>query len=292
MASPVERIFPPLSVGLGGSRIYSAPPPLYVTGEDYVRAIAVSVLGGLSVQIHARLVTTDGATVAHGWSLPTIADRLPAAREFHAGVGSLLNVTAAMAKGQGVFGPTYIVVQVVRGRGDAATVLATILAGYVTDIQALGFPGSPITLSTEVAGFLRMLTGTAPAAGAEISEAVPSNARWRLLRLFAFFQTTAAAGNRIVRLKFVAGGAGSAFVTHTTVQGPSTTTFYTWAPGLALAYDAAGLAATAPLPHDPLLAASSTFQTDTFGLQAGDLWSTPQFAVREWFEVAGALTFV
>jgi hypothetical protein len=64
----------------------------------------------------------------------------------------------------------------------------------------LAFPGVPIASPLDGGGALRSIAGTTPGAGAEISETVPTGARWELLAFQATFVTSAAAANRVPQL--------------------------------------------------------------------------------------------
>jgi hypothetical protein len=82
-----------------------------------------------------------------------------------------------------------------------------LLQGYVTDTSRLSFPGSPIRSSIEGPGVLRSITGTNPAANAEISETVPTNARWRVHAIRFTLVTDANVANREVALTLDDGAA-------------------------------------------------------------------------------------
>ncbi|TAL44758.1 MAG: hypothetical protein EPN91_03755 [Salinibacterium sp.] len=110
------------------------------------------------------------------------ANRTATVKLFALGTGYLLNLTAFVTGPSSVLiGQVYVKVQMIRGLTGATYLLGTLLAGYITTTQALGFPGSPIMLSTEGEPALRTILGTNQGVGNAISEVVPTGARWELL---------------------------------------------------------------------------------------------------------------
>jgi hypothetical protein len=101
-----------------------------------------------------------------------------------------------------------VTVDLVRGPGAVGGVTATLLQGPVSSLQRIAWPGSLLLSSLDVAGILRSITGTDPAAGAEISETVPTGARWRLRALAATLVTSATVANRTVSLRVDDGTTG------------------------------------------------------------------------------------
>jgi len=153
--------------------------------------------------------------------------------------------------------------------------------GYIPANTLNGWPGTPAKEITDGAGTIRSITGTTPAAGAEISETVPANRRWTLLTLRAALTTSAAVANRLPALTLSDGSniifAGSAFFTQTA----SNSVAYSPAPyAVTTTALAGGVALNLILPVG--LKAGFKIITNTTGLQAGDQWSAPQYVVQEW----------
>jgi hypothetical protein len=164
-------------------------------------------------------------------------------------------------------------------------VLGTLLSGYVTAVQALGFPGSPIVSSTSDEPYIRNIIGTQPAAGAEISETVPAGARWELVSFLAFLAKNAVNGGPMELRRFIGADAfWQAVVNHTHNAGA--TINYIFAQGLTNV--SAGPPATGTsnqvLPTRALFSAGDEIRTSLVN-NAGDQWSAPFYTVREWLEV-------
>jgi hypothetical protein len=281
----VERVFPAQNFLIGGGRIVPSPNQFYLTGEDQLRIVSANSVAGVTIKLQCRTANPQGDTVAQSFDHVPLATRMVRTQDYSIGEGSLLNVTAFIGSGASIIGQTFVMVQIIRGAGLAATVLGTVLAGYVTAKQAIGFPGSPIVASTEGNPAILTVTGTQPAAGVEITEVVPSGARWELLGLHSVLLASAVAGNRFTGLLFVAGSQAITMTTMNAGLAPSTSTEMAFGQGIQTASIAGAFAFVAPLPAGLILRAGQLFTTRTIGLQAGDQWNAPTYSVREWLEV-------
>lgn len=131
-------------------------------------------------------------------------------------------------------------------------------------------------------GRIRSITGTDPAANAEITETVPDRRRWRFLSFRASLLTDANVASRRVFLVFNDGStdliyfpasanqAASLFLTHN--FSPTT-----YSPGLVIA-DYISCAPSLILP------AGFVIKTVTANIQAADNWGAPQLLVEEWID--------
>jgi hypothetical protein len=280
-----ERVFPARPFDLGGGRILPSPNQFYLTGEDALRVVSVNAVTGVAIKVFCRTANPQGDTVAQGFDHVPTADRVSKTQDYEIGDGSLLNVTAYVSSGAPLVGQTFVVVQLVRGRGAAAVVLGTILAGYITRTQAIGFPGSPIRTSTEGEPAIRTIVGTTPAAGGEIVESVPTGARWELLGLMALLITSVQVATRIPTLFFLNPNGGFCLTLHVGSLAASSQANVTFGAGLTSIAPAGANSLQAPLPQPMPLLAGETFQTSTVGLQSLDQYSGVRYTVREWLEV-------
>lgn len=162
-------------------------------------------------------------------------------------------------------------------------IMALLFADYVTDSAAPAFPNGRIMDSTEGPGLLRSFTGTDPAAGVEISETVPTAAKWRFISARTVLTTSATVANR--RPIFVVDD--------------GTETFYSVAAaaditaGSATAIsiiDTFGTAASPSgvhainMPRNIMLSAGYRIRTTTSNLQADDNYIAPRLLVEEWIQ--------
>lgn len=255
----------------------------YFTGEDNLRLTSWNSVASAVVTLTGRFLHVDGHIEPFSGRHVPNTDRTAATSTFRRAEGWLLDLSVSVSGATLIRGQTFVRVDVVRGLGTSDDVLSTLLRGYVTSGQRLGWPGSPQEDPLDGQGALRSVAGTNPAAGAEISETVPTGARWCVLAFFAELVTDAAAANRLVRVTLDDGTTvyyrtGSAF-THTA----SLTIGY--ASGtIGAQLEASGSTALCPLPVGHRLLAGHRIRTTTTALQAGDNWGAPQMLVEEWLE--------
>jgi hypothetical protein len=130
----------------------------------------------------------------------------------------------------------------------------------------------------------KTLVGTNPAAGAEVTEAVPAGKDWLLVAVtLVLVQALVQTPQPILQVDdgtnvlFEGFGASAA-------QAVSTTCRYTWAPGLPLSAvvgAGANCHANAPLPEDLVLPAGGHVKTVTLGIGANSDYAAPVLYVVE-----------
>jgi hypothetical protein len=281
-----EQVFVGQPQTFGGARLLPSPSQFFLTGEDRLRVVSANSLTGVSLKVQWRTATLAGDVVPSSQDHTPNSDRTVKRQDYELGSGSLLNVTVFASAGAPVIGQTYVLVQIVRGEGLAAIVLGTILAGYVTAVQALGFPGSPIVASTDGEPYVRHIVGTAPGAGLNIAETVPTGARWEVVTLYAPATWSAVAGNRTPYLVMSSAGVNIGTFAAGGATPAAAVVACTWGQTLGTGADNTNHQYQGSLPAHLTLIAGAVIQTAVFGLAAGDAWGNPQYTVREWLEVA------
>jgi len=157
-------------------------------------------------------------------------------------------------------------------------------AGYLTDSKTITWPPGVHEDSTSGRGLLRVISGTNPAAGNEVIEIVPTNARWRLLSLGVGFVTDATVASRQVRLRITDGTQEIALVPATASQAESTTRSYWFVAGYPNTPGLQSGVVYSFIPTDYFIPQGGTIETKTANLQAGDNYGTPILVVEEWIE--------
>lgn len=284
-AGSPEIVFPAAQQVTGGGRILPAPSSFYVTGADRLRIVSANSRASVAVQLHWRLANVQGEIIANRVDHVPHTDRSVNTTDHELGSGQLLNATIFVNSGASLIGQTYVMVQLVRGMGLPAIVLGTLLGGYVTATQALGFPGSPIQSSIEGGGVARFIQGTNPGAGVQVLETVPTGARWELITIGAQFTTSGTVAVRRPRLGISSGGVILVDNYHPGTLPASSSAGFAWAQGMALASAFAAASNYAGLPRSLPLLAGDTVGIDAENFQPGDDWGAPSFYVREWLEV-------
>lgn len=285
MAEPLAQRFNAQPLASAGGRVITSPFQFYTTGEDHLRVTSVNALAGARLTMRGRVVPTAGPIEVFEHDHVPNSDRTARVTTQPLQAGAVLNVDVFVSTGTPQRGQTFVIVQLVRGLGSAGIVLGTLLAGYVTSTQHLGWPGSPIESSLSGTGAIRAISGTNPAPGAEVSESVPTGARWRLISLLAVLNTNATVASRVPYLIAVSGGQNmlaappAASIPASFVQNVQWMTGYTtWVVG-------GTLAQAASLPQQLLLSGGSGIITTTENFQATDNWDAPRLLVEEWLEV-------
>lgn len=283
----IERVILATPSVAGRGDVIAAPFQWLFTGEDNLRVVLVNSLGGVVVTLQGRFLgLKDRHPQAFVHTFVPTADRQPTTFNFGFGDGFLLNCSMIVTSGTPLIGQTYCMLQIIRGLTGNRIVLGCLLAGYITGMQHLAYPGSPIESSIAGGGFPRNVVGTVPAPGTDIGESVPTGARHRLTSVVANLTTSAAAGARRPYLSLGVLGNHIFESMAPADQGPSALTVYTWATGMALGPAPRADFAHMGLPIDADLVAAGTFNTNTFGLAADDQWSAPSYRVTEWLEAA------
>lgn len=256
----------------------------YFTGADAIRVTSYNTAAGAVVTASGRFLALERIEPAdfHCPHTPN-TDRTAASTEYALGEGWLQSVSVVASSGAPVLGQTFVRVDVIRGRGASASVVATLLQGFVTAGQRLAWPGSTLVDSLTGPGRIRSITGTDPAAGAEMSETVPAGARWRLLHLNITLLTDATVSNREVRV-ILDDGTAQYFESGATavIAASSSVAITLWRGSFlpSLSSTVRGLNA----PEYMMLLAGHRIRTETSNLQAADNYAAPQLLVEEWLE--------
>jgi len=270
----VEELF----VRLAGAGIYNS-------GEYNLQVTTFNSVAGVTLGVRYRSIDLDGRSAGSvdlhtpntDRSAKTSITRLP--------TGWVYGASVFVVAGAPLAAQTYVVLDLVRGEGAAAVVVQTLAAGSVSVGNKLVWPGSAVQGSTEGNGAVRAIAGSTPAAGANVSEVVPTGARWQLLSFRARFITSAAVANRVPQLVVDDGTNIFASSAQAPVQTASNTQTYTFINGHGSTL--AGGASETVVPFHPglWLAAGFRIRTVTANIDAADTWLSVFYSVREWLEV-------
>jgi len=282
-AEPTEKVILPLPPPIQGV-LAAGPYNFQFTGEDNLRLTVWNSLTGCRVKCCYRTAPTSSTTQANHQELTPTNARDATTKEFAVGTGYLLNVSIFPSAGAPTFGQTFVKLQVIRGLGANALVLGTVLQGYVTANQDLGWPGSPIVSSLDGNPTPRVVNGTDPVAGAEFGDFVPQGATWEVLFIRAVFVASAVVGPRSPFLKMsLSGGTLMNIEPQYNILANQVSTVF-WAQGLNASGVGNLFVQNITLPAKPILRSGSDMQSQTAGIDVGDDWSSVVYNVREWLE--------
>lgn len=265
----------PVLFAAAGSR--AAPLHQFsLTGEDHLRVSIVGVnlesprcliairawsenLKRLQVTEDRFIALLDGSVVVH--TLPL--DR-----------GALLNLRLAIEPNAQVpYGACFVRAQIVRGLNPEATVLATILQGWVSQSNDLSWPGSPIQTTLDGRGEIAFIAFPANHDN-QIELSVPQLQRWRPIAGSVLFTAGAVVGNRQLSLDVC--DPGGRIVYHSflaTLIAAGSSQVVSLGAGLPRD-ETVPFALQFALPSDLELSAGWTMFITAANLQIGDMWST------------------
>jgi hypothetical protein len=255
----------------------------YITRDDRLYIRARNSATGTIVTISGRIHQPDGTIQQFEFRHTPNTDRSVSLEAFNLGEGYLVGLAVHASAGTVRRGQCWVELGLLRGLAAADAVRQVLGRDYVTADDAWGWPGAPNKSSLHGPGAIRSITGTDPAAGAEISEPVPTNARWRPLALLATFVTDATAANRSPRLELTDGTTTFFRGVGFDDQAASLTRRYSWALGGARVQANNGGEFQGTFP-DVLLSAGFAIETVTANNVAGDDYGAPQLVVEEWLE--------
>lgn len=261
------------------------PAQCYVERGDRLFLRTHNSVPSVRVQLRLRFMDISDGRVREMLyeQSPSSTARAVQTTVFDLAEGYILSATVVTANATVRRGQLWAQAGIVRGGELADQLVQVLVADYLTDNGIIGYPYGPIRSSVEGPGIIRSITGTNPAAGLEISETVPTNARWNLLAFSAVLVTSAAVANRQVNL-IVDDGANTVYdFPSASVQAASLTHRYNAAPA-APAPVVTNLRHLIPLPRPTTLFQGFRLRTSTTLIDPADDWGAPQLLVEEWIE--------
>lgn len=259
-----------------------APPPgaLYVGPNDHFLVNTWCSVASVTLDIAVRMLLPDGIIHTNRFSFPLNSDRSVTTDSFALPEGFILSVLAGSNGAVLVPGQCWILCRLARGAPNVGTAHQTLIADYVHDMLDLSYPAGILRHPTSGAGVIRSITGTNPAVNTEISQTVPTNARWQLLAIEFNLVTDINAADRFVRLTFDDGATIFYTIEALAAHTASLTRGYSYAINGQQQTVVSSLF-NFPLPH-LFLNAGFKITTATGGRQAGDDFAAPQLLVQEW----------
>lgn len=254
-------------------------------GEDVLEVTSWNSAAGVRLRISGRVHTAPGVVVPFSATHTPNTDRTAATTIVTMPVGELLNAIIWAEAGAPQAGQTFVRVAVRRGAGNAFERLGVIIQGAVTANSARAFPGSAVQAALEVEPYLRTIAGTTPAAGAAISETVPTGVRWELLTFNYQHATGALAANRTPFMQATSGGQTVFVSAHPNTIPAFAIYSFTWAPNLPSQHDTNEGISRSPIPARVVLPAAATIFASARGILSSDQLSAVAYTVREWLDL-------
>jgi hypothetical protein len=274
LASDESALQPPMLVGSA---------PLYFSGEDGLQLTALNAAAGVSLRVAGRFLAARSTHVGvFSRDFTPTTDRTATIWWIPLGEGWVLDVAVMVLTGTPQHGQCWTRLALVRGGPTAGMESSQLTQGYVTRHRYIGRPLGTIEAPLEGPGALRSITGSSPSAGANISEAVPTGARWELLALQTALTTSATVATRVVSLVLDDGAAAFHSLSAQTTQAASFSFNYSAAQGTNGIFSGSDNRLALQLPIGLRLAAGYRIRTAVLNLQVGDQLTAAQMLVREW----------
>lgn len=283
-----------------------APPtPQYVTRDDQLLLRCYNSIAGVQLRVMYRILLAEGPRVGQ----PDNVGSVPPAQQGSEGrilvgdqifnltsnraenrfvipmaEGFLLALTVAPAGVTSTFrGSIYCAATLARGLSNTAFTSQILISDYILSAQGLGWPGGPQNQPTMGTGYLHSQQVTTPAAGADWTITVPTQARWRIRSVTGILTTNATVVNRIPQLQ-ITDGANVTFNGQPTVTVPaSQAVAVCGSPSVSTnVVNVTGV--MIPLPADTFMAAGHILKSLTTNLQGADTWTAIWIQLEEWLE--------
>jgi len=267
-------------------RAQLAPSPWYLRIDDNLRITSYNSLAAVKLTIRSRVLTLNGDVDVSSDGQTPNTDRTAKSSVVATPEGWLLGGQVFVSAAAPQTGQTFVVVEVVRGATAVGMATQVLAAGYVTAKQPLRFPDAQIGSSLDSAGALRAILTSTPGGGAEISDTVPTGARWELISWCAQFVTSVTIANRQCQLILDDGANILYRLSATAAQTASTTFRRQWHQGASSYIVDPSNNAVLPLPINNRLGPGFRIRTLTGGIDVSDQWSAGVMLVREWIEGA------
>jgi hypothetical protein len=275
----------PLPESIAGNppqRYIAEPSAVYLTGEQFLQISSLANVGGVTLQVNGRVLRPDNTISWIQFTHTPNSNRTIATTRVALSEGWLLGLRVAATAGTPAFGQVWVNLELVLGNTGATIADQTLGYGFCTTNTPFAWPLSVNTLPLDGPGNLRSIAGTTPGAGGEITETVPTGARWELIAFNALLATSAAVANRFPRFA-LDDGVRTLWVTPTgAAQTASQTNNYFLGQGLIASFADGQGNVYSPLPLSVKLGAGFRIRSNTVALQVADQYSNVQYLVREW----------
>ena len=262
-----------------------APSSIYLTGEEWLRVTTVANVSVTLTVVGRVLVANTDEVIPFVFTHTPNSNRTIATQNQALPEGWLLGVSVFASSGTPAVGAVWISLDIIRGFGAVGVIVQSLTAGFCSTSFTLSWPGSSVVGPTGGTGNLRAIVGTTPAAGADITETVPTNAKWQLLSFAASLTTAAAVATRTPDFLIDDGTNIDYQVGPTATQAASLTRLYAVGASVGNAWQNDAAVNNWPGYNPMLIPSGGRIRTSTGSIQAADQWTSPKYTVLEWMTV-------
>ncbi|MCA1834341.1 MAG: hypothetical protein LC750_16725 [Actinobacteria bacterium] len=258
----------------------------YLHGEETLRVTAFNAASGVRLRISGRRLDRAGGMSTFSDQLTPTTNRAATTFDKPMVEGWLLSVAVRIDAGSPADGQCYVLLELGLGSGNQFVPLDVLASDTISATRRVAWPGSALRGPLDGAGTVRTISGSTPAAAAEVSETVPTGARWELIAFRATFVTSAVVANRLPRLQLDDGLTTFWNSPVNINHAASITIGYQFAAGLGQSFSDSITNEFQALPANLRMLGTWRIRTLTGSISAGDQWSAIVYIVREWIEGA------
>lgn len=256
------------------------PSGVYITQDDTIQLRSWAPLTAQTVRVTLRILNNGGIVVPTQTTIVVTANGATVQlNTIEADEGFLISASIDGDATRRGFCFCQLVIR--RGLGSGDSTLGSVLcSGYVSQYDFLAWPNGTIASSVDGRGGMRIVIGTNPAAGAEVSETVPGGVEWIVRSVAVALVTSAAAGTRRPALVFD-DGAGNT-VGHSVIAsgvGAGVSLTIAWSAGVQV--QTGNVIYSAPLVQEVRLRSGWRILTSTNAIDVGDDYGAPRMLVEE-----------
>lgn len=245
---------------------------------------AFASVSSLVLRFTGYALTPQGAVVPVEVQLAPTSDRAATEEVRQFGECFILGLACSIVSGNADRGQCFVRARIQRGSGSVAIPLMPLIQHYVTDSYSPVFPYSPQEDALDGPGNLRSITGTNPAAGVEVSETVPTGARWKVWAITTSLTIGGVGANEESSLTFDDGTTVLAQYPSGVVQGANDTTTVSWShAGTDIEPTVTGMLVQRSIAQ-LMLKAGYRIRTVTGNFAGTSNYAAPQLLVEEWLE--------
>lgn len=262
------------------------PPPAayYIGAGNFLRISLFSSQSSVVIRIVWRMLLPDSTIIQNAQDLVTNSNRAEQVAFIPLTEGFILSIVAYAPNTSLRRGMAYVRCAVTQSNNVSISIgnMGELLCqGYIESNALVAYPGGANGYGFEARGNIRSITGSTPAAGANISETVPTSAMWALYAFRFSLTTSAAVATRNVVLLLDDGTSTFSHVVVVTSQAASLAYNYAFNAGNAVN---AFIAPNLSLGFSPLMYIPGGFRirTSVLNMDAGDQFAAPQYLVEEW----------
>jgi len=290
-----ERILRAQALGGTAALLLGGVGQFPLTGED---ALRINVINNAAFQL--RLLTTGrylkpGDTSVSAFADSYVIDSSDTAQTHEIGLteGTLLNLVIRATNKFVPRGRCFVRIEVLRGRGAAATVIGTLLAGYVGSWGGLAWPGTPLEDPLNGRGYVETFSNSATGPGELPLVTMPPNREWLLTAACTTLTTDATVATRTVYLRVFQNGALIYQAPSSRQQGASLAAVHSWGAGSGAVPDPTAQLGIGTLPVGFRLSTNNANDTHldlaVNGFAVGDFFSLLKLQVEEWIRPSDIL---